>query len=63
MNKLIVLVGLPASGKSTYANTLAEIPNTIVLSSDKLRKELLGDESCQTNNQLVFDTLYRRAKQ
>lgn len=63
MNKLIVLVGLPASGKSTYANTLAQIPNTIVLSSDKLRKELLGDESCQTNNQLVFDTLYSRAKQ
>lgn len=63
MNKLIVLVGLPASGKSTYATMCAEIENTIVLSSDKLRKELLGDESCQTNNQLVFDTLYRRAKQ
>lgn len=62
MNKLIVLVGLPASGKSTYADMLAKFPKTIVLSSDKLRKELLGDETCQTNNQLVFDTLYRRAK-
>lgn len=63
MNKLVVLVGLPASGKSTYANELAKLDNTIVLSSDALRKELLGDESCQDNNQIVFDTLYRRAKQ
>lgn len=63
MNKLIVLVGLPASGKSTYARMCAKIDNSVVLSSDELRKELLGDETCQENNQLVFDTLYRRAKQ
>ena len=63
MNKLIILVGLPASGKSTYAKNVLASEDTIVLSSDELRKELLGDENCQSNNQLVFDTLYRRAKE
>jgi len=61
MNKLILMVGLPSSGKSTYAKTLVN-DNTILLSSDALRKELLGDEKCQENNELVFRTLYNRAK-
>lgn len=63
MNKLIVLVGLPASGKSTYAREHLQDENTIILSSDKLREELLGDERCQENNDLVFRTLYQRAKE
>lgn len=62
MNKLTLMVGLPASGKSTYANEQAD-ENTVVLSSDALRKELLGDENCQENNELVFKTLYKRAKE
>ena len=63
MNKLYVLVGLPASGKSTYAREKLANEETIVLSSDQMRKELLGDEKDQTNNDLVFRTLYARAKQ
>lgn len=63
MNKLIVLVGLPASGKSTYAKEHLENKNTVILSSDKLREELLGDERCQDNNDLIFRTLYKRAKE
>ena len=59
---LTLLCGLPASGKSTYAQSRAN-ENTIVLSSDKLRLELLGDECCQTNNELVFNTLHKRAKE
>jgi len=61
MNRLILLVGLPASGKSTFAKTLVN-EDTVLLSSDALRKELLGDEKCQENNELVFRTLYSRAK-
>lgn len=62
MNKLIFLIGLPGSGKSTYANKyLAE--DCKILSSDGIRKELFGDENNQENNQLVFRTLYERAKQ
>lgn len=63
MNKLIVLVGLPASGKSTYAREHLQDENTIILSSDKLREELLGDKGYQDNNDLVFRTLYQRAKE
>lgn len=62
MSKLILLVGLPASGKTTYAEKLKN-ENTIVLSSDAIRKELFCDEQNQSNNALVFDTLYKRARE
>ena len=38
-----MLVGLPASGKSTYAQELAKEYNSTVFSSDALRAELWGD--------------------
>lgn len=55
MRKITVLIGLPASGKSTYAKT---IDGAIVLSSDEIRKELYGDESIQGNPKEVFSTLH-----
>lgn len=61
MNKLIFLIGLPASGKTTYAKN--NLTNCVILSSDEIRKELLGDETCQANNNLIFSTLYKRASQ
>jgi predicted kinase len=60
MSKLIVLMGLPGSGKSTYAN---QFDHCAVLSSDAIRKELFDDVQYQGNNELVFDTLYSRAKE
>ena len=62
MNTLYLLVGLQASGKSTLAQSLKD-NNTIVLSSEAIRYELLGDEKDQSNNRLVFSTLYARAKE
>lgn len=62
MNTLVLMVGLPASGKSTYAKSF-ESGNTIVLSSDEYRKRLLGDERCQDNNDLVFKTIYKDARE
>lgn len=62
MAELTITVGLPASGKTTWAKQ-HENDNTIVLSSDGLRKELLGSEQDQSNNELVFNTLYKRAKE
>jgi len=56
------LVGIPGCGKSTYAKTL-ENENTVVLSSDLLRKEILKDEQSQANNSLIFETLYARARE
>ena len=62
MNKIYVLVGLPASGKSTYAREVLS-KEAIIYSSDAIRKELFGNEACQANHKLVFSTLYTRAKQ
>lgn len=58
---LNILCGIPGSGKSTYAKSL-EADGYAVLSSDKLRKELYGDENDQTHNEEVFNTLYNYAK-
>ncbi len=60
MVSLIVLVGIPGCGKSTYAQSLKN-EDTIVLSSDLIRKELFNDEQNQGKNTLVFDTLFDRA--
>lgn len=60
--KLYVLVGLPASGKSTYAkNNLLD--KAKLLSSDAIRKELFNDETHQADNKAVFTTLYNRARE
>lgn len=54
---IIMLVGLPGCGKSTYANTLNDFT---VLSSDTIRKEIYGSEDVQSNPKRVFDILYQR---
>lgn len=56
-----IMIGLPASGKSTYAAFISMGREAIiVLSSDKIRQELYGDESVQGNPAEVFGTLYGR---
>lgn len=68
MAKLIILCGLPGSGKSRYAEQLQTIENTfdeptaVVHSSDAIRKELFGDAGSQENNALVFETMHKRVK-
>lgn len=61
MSKLIVMVGLPGSGKSYYANKLLEEATnpTVILSSDNYREKLFGDENDQTHNEQVFKMLYQ----
>ena len=64
---LIIMTGIPGSGKSTIAKYLrdGEIEgfeylnsnNTKILSSDECRKQLLGDEKDQSDNKRVFDFL------
>lgn len=60
MTTFCMLIGLPGSGKSYIANNLSKKQNTIVLSSDKIRGELFGDESVQDNPSLVFETMKKR---
>lgn len=59
--KLIFLVGLSGSGKSTWAEEFVKDNDAEVLSSDRLRLELFGDENDQRHNSEVFNELHRRA--
>ena len=54
MKNLYVLIGLPGSGKSTYAKTLGGK----LFSSDDYRKKITGDSSDQSANDKVFKQLY-----
>lgn len=54
-----VCVGLPGSGKSTWANAQG-LP---VVSTDAIRKELFGDESIQKNPQKVFNIAFKRLRE
>jgi predicted kinase len=51
--RIVVLVGLPGSGKSTYLASLG----VTGLSSDAIRRQLADDETDQTINHRVFQTL------
>ena len=51
--RIVVLVGLPGSGKSTYVEQLG----AAVLSSDTIRKLLADDETIQTIHDRVFQTM------
>ena len=60
--KLIMLVGIPGSGKTTYAKEYARIhDDTIHISSDSIRAELYGDESIQGDPATVFSLMQKRA--
>ena len=51
--RIVVLVGLPGSGKSTYVEQLGGV----ALSSDAIRKVLVDEETIQTIHDRVFQTL------
>ncbi len=58
MTELIVLVGLPASGKSTWAKENADKNNATIVSSDEYRKNEYGDESKQGDNHKLFEKIH-----
>ena len=58
----LMLVGLPASGKSTKCKELAKEYNATIFSSDSLREEMFGDVNDQTHNQELFTELHKRIK-
>lgn len=64
MNKpnLTIMVGIPASGKSYAAEKLSDMYGSKIYSSDAYRKMLLGDGAEQSNNALVFNTLFSDMK-
>lgn len=61
---LFMLVGIPGSGKSQIAHEIVASADktTKIHSSDALRKELLGDEATQGDNNKLFAELHRRIR-
>jgi predicted kinase len=57
--KLIVMVGIPGSGKSYNAEQIARKENATIVASDQVRKQLYGDESIQGKPQDVFNVVYK----
>lgn len=62
MNKFIMMVGLPASGKSTYAQYISKTENAVIHSSDSLREELFEDVNENSRNDELFKELHSRIK-
>ena len=60
MSKLVIMVGLPGSGKSTYTAKYETQDHTTIVSTDEIRRELYGNPETQDNAQEVFDEAYRR---
>ena len=54
--EMVMLVGCPGSGKTTYRN---QLENARILCMDDMRKELCGDTNDQSRNQEVFNKLYK----
>jgi predicted kinase len=54
---LYLAVGIPGAGKSTWFSQ--NLPQVLVVSSDRKRQELFGDETFQGNNPKVFQECYR----
>lgn len=59
--KLFMMIGLPASGKSSKAKELSEKYNAKIHASDEIRTEF-GDVQNQDTNQKVFQELHKRVK-
>ena len=60
--KLCVIVGVPGSGKTTYCESVVKNNSNFKhLSSDLIRKEILGSEEDQSANERVFHIMQTRA--
>ena len=64
MTKLIVLSGVPGSGKSYFSQTLKKMrrKHVYIVSSDGLRKEILNDQKDVSAEDLVWKFFYSLPK-
>lgn len=64
MNKLLILIGIPGSGKSSLAARLVtECPQIQVISTDKIRAQLFGAQAVQGDWTLVWHQVGRQMQQ
>ena len=64
MSKLIVLSGVPGSGKSYFCKTIKKIKEShvYIVSSDELRKEITGRQSNLNEDELMWKIFFSLAK-
>lgn len=60
---LILPIGIPGSGKTTFMNEIGNLYNIPVISSDKVREQLYGDEQIQGDYEEVFSEVYRQVNE
>lgn len=64
MSNLILLIGLPASGKSSLAQQLlGEDSRRLLISTDAIRRQIFGDEAIQGAWLLIWRELERQLQQ
>lgn len=60
---IVLICGLPGVGKTTLAKDLAPLINAVVLSTDKIRKELIPNPTYRwQERRLIYDVLMLLAK-
>ena len=60
---IVIICGLPGVGKTTLAKDLAKLINAVVLSSDKIRKELIHRPTYKKQERrLIYDVLLLLAR-
>lgn len=62
MTTLYVLIGLPASGKTTWAQRNFRSLHAVVVCSDDIRRDFQADGRDTLNTDLVFAEMERRAR-
>ena len=64
MNKLVVLSGVPGSGKSYFSKIIKKVKkdHVYVVSSDELRALIGGSQSNLTNENLMWKIFYKLAE-
>jgi predicted kinase len=60
MNKVIVGIGLPGSGKSTVLRPMASDIGAVYICPDDIRMEVTGDAADQSKNALVWKLAFER---
>lgn len=61
MPTIYLMIGVPASGKTTWAKEkLKKLDNAIYIGSDSIRLELWGNEQDQQHNRETFQEVFNR---
>jgi len=60
---LVIVCGLPGVGKTTFAKKLAPLINAVILSTDKIRKELIASPTYEKKERkIIYDVMILLAK-